>query len=64
MHHFCVEKQDKFQTNYDFGSIQFSDTLMSVGCFHIFLTDENYLNVSEIYIDPLSELIFSVLNTD
>ena len=48
-------------TNYDFGSIQFSGTFMSDGYFHVFLKDKN---VSEISIDPSSELIVSVPNTD
>ena len=45
-HHSCVEKQEKLSgsriwANYDFRSIQFSDTLMSDGYFHIFLADES-----------------------
>ena len=51
-------------TIYEFGSILFSDTLMSNGYFHIFLTKLSNLNVSESSIDPLSELIVSVPNTD
>ena len=46
-----------FPTIYDLGAIQFPDTLMPDGYFHIFLTDESNLNVSEISIHPLSELI-------
>ena len=43
--HFCVEKQEKLSgsrlsDHLRFRSIQFSDTLMSDGYFHIFLTDE------------------------
>ena len=42
----CVEKQEKLSgsrllTIYDFGSIQFLNTLMSDGYFHIFLADES-----------------------
>ena len=41
-HHSCVEKQKScldpvFPTIYDFGSLQFSDTLMSGGYFRLFL---------------------------
>ena len=53
-----------FRTIYDFGSIQLSDTLMSDGYFNIFLTDESNRNVSEISIDPSSELIVSIPNID
>ena len=53
-----------FPIIYDFGSIQFSDTLMSDRYFHIFLTDKSNQNVSEISIDPSSELIASVPITD
>ena len=42
----------------------FSDILMSDGYFHIFLTKESNLTVSEISKDPSSELIVSVPNTD
>ena len=45
-----------------FMKIQFSDTLMSDGYFHIFLTklrNLNYLNMSTISIHTLSELIVS-----
>ena len=59
-YHSCVWKQESclvpvFPTIYECGSIQFSDTLMSDGYFHIFLTKESNQNVSEISIDPLSE---------
>ena len=68
-HFSCVEKQERLagsrlSTIYDFGSIQFSNTLMSDGYFHIFLKDESNENVSEISIDPPSELIISVPNID
>ena len=53
-----------FSTIYDFRSIQFSDTLMSDGYFHIFLTEESNKNLFEISIHPVSELVVSVPNTD
>ena len=53
-----------FTTIYKFGSIQFSDTLMSDGYFHICPTKESNLNVSEISIDPSLELNVSAPNTD
>ena len=53
-----------FLTIYDFASLQFSDILMSNEYFHICLKAERNQNVSKISIDPLSELIVSVLNTD
>ena len=37
---------------------------MSDGYFHIFLTDESNKNVSEISVDPSSERIVSLPNTD
>ena len=44
--------------------MQFSETLMSDGYFHIFLKRYSNYTVSEISIDALSELIVFVPNTD
>ena len=51
-------------TIYEFGSIQFSDTIMSDQCSDFFLKILNNQNVSKIPIDILPEMIISVPKTD